>query len=72
MAHYIETKESNSSYTGPHRGRNIGEWMFDQWKCSCGWKSHNYFDGADFAEEEFQKHVKAVETPEKAPETVSA
>lgn len=31
--------------------------MVDGWKCSCGWKSADYFDGAHYAEAQWKKHA---------------
>lgn len=36
-------------------------YMGDQWKCSCGWESRKYWDGAEYAHEEWKAHVKRVE-----------
>jgi CDGSH-type Zn-finger protein len=33
-------------------------WMIDQAFCSCGWESHPYFDGAEYARQEFAAHEK--------------
>ena len=40
-----------------HRGRykRAGH-MSDQWACSCGWESVPFFDGAEYAMSEFEKH----------------
>ena len=35
-----------------------GGGMVDQWECICGWESEPYFDGVEYAEREFKKHVK--------------
>ena len=35
-----------------------GSGMVDSYSCSCGWKSQPYFDGAEFALEEWKKHKK--------------
>lgn len=32
-------------------------YMLDGWVCSCGWKSSPFFDGAEYAEMEFNKHL---------------
>lgn len=41
-----------------HKGEyvSLGH-MIDGWRCSCGWESHPYFDGADYAEGEFKRHL---------------
>lgn len=34
-----------------------GEFMVDWVLCSCGWRSHDYFDGVAYAWEEWSKHA---------------
>lgn len=34
-------------------------WLLDQWVCSCGWESEVYYDGYEFAKEEWEKHVES-------------
>lgn len=34
------------------------DYMVDQCFCSCGWESKVYFDGAEYAYQEFLKHKK--------------
>ena len=34
--------------------------MCDEFVCSCGWKSGGYWDGAEFAYGEWEKHAKEV------------
>jgi len=41
----------------PHNWANIGEGMCDKIECSCGWKSQNYFDGFEYAVDEYEKHL---------------
>ncbi len=31
--------------------------MIDLYKCSCGWESHPYFDGADYALRAWKRHI---------------
>jgi len=41
-----------------HKGEYVScGWMLDGWKCSCGWESNSFFDGAEYAESEFKRHV---------------
>ena len=40
-----------------HAGENVGEHMSDKIKCSCGWESRGYWDGAVFAWEAWREHV---------------
>lgn len=40
-----------------HAGKNIGISMSDQVECFCGWKSPGYWDGAEYAWDEWRKHV---------------
>lgn len=42
-------------------------WMLDGWSCSCGWKSHPYFDGMEYAEAEWKKHVKSFNADQGVP-----
>jgi hypothetical protein len=37
-----------------------GGYMIDRIKCSCGWKSPAFFDGLEYANDAFQKHLEAV------------
>lgn len=32
-------------------------YMVDQAFCSCGWESSRYFDGAEYAHDEWKNHV---------------
>lgn len=32
-------------------------YMIDRWICSCGWKSQPYLDGAEYAQDEWKRHV---------------
>lgn len=36
--------------------------LLDSFECSCGWKSKHYYDGAEFAHNEWKRHV-ASSTP---------
>lgn len=40
-----------------HTCQNIGTGMMDQLECLCGWLSRGYFDGAEYAWTEWEKHV---------------
>lgn len=41
-----------------HKGRYVEKpGLIDTWECSCGWKSSPYYDGAEYAEQEFEKHL---------------
>lgn len=40
-----------------HRIKDIGVHMVDQYECSCGWKSASYWDGAEWAYDEWLEHV---------------
>ena len=41
-----------------HKGRCKSDAALCDWfVCSCGWESRHYWDGADFATEEWKKHV---------------
>lgn len=31
--------------------------MLDTFECSCGWKSRVYYDGAEYAQAEWNRHV---------------
>jgi hypothetical protein len=35
--------------------------MIDGYVCSCGWASKPFFDGAEYAKAEAERHVKQVE-----------
>lgn len=41
-----------------HESKYVGSGMVDELECSCGWKSGPYFDGLEYANREFEKHVK--------------
>lgn len=47
-----------------HVAKYVGAgYMCDQYICSCGWQSNKFWDGAEFAEDEWIKHAeKALET----------
>ena len=30
--------------------------LLDQWECSCGWKSEQYFDGSEYGYQDFLQH----------------
>ena len=32
-------------------------YMADAVRCSCGWESHRYFDGSEYAWDEWDAHV---------------
>lgn len=38
------------------RVREIG-YMCDKAFCACGWESHGYFDGAEFAWDDWKRHI---------------
>lgn len=40
-----------------HIGSSEGEFMTDWHICSCGWKSPEYWDGAEYAEQDWVKHI---------------
>ena len=40
-----------------HVGDNIGTWMSDQVRCSCGWESPGYWDLAEAAWSDWRQHV---------------
>jgi hypothetical protein len=46
-----------------------GGGMLDQIICSCGWESRTYFDGREYAYDEWKKHVKKSHADEDAPVT---
>lgn len=46
----------SKKHVGEYEGRGH---MLDGWKCSCGWRSAPYFDGAEYAKNEWEAHVKA-------------
>jgi len=40
-----------------HKGQYCSAgYMSDRWACSCGWESDPFFDGAEYARAEFDKH----------------
>lgn len=41
----------------PHRIENIGRDLLDQYGCSCGWRSRTYYDGAEYAIQDWRRHV---------------
>ena len=43
-----------------HVGKNTGTDMADQVECSCGWQSRGYWDGAEWAWDEFDVHLTEV------------
>ncbi len=47
-----------------HTGSTVSEHMTDQHRCSCGWESAWYFDGAEFAKDEWRAHVAALAQPQ--------
>jgi hypothetical protein len=48
---------SDDAHEGNYEDRGH---MLDGWKCSCGWKSQTYFDGAEYARTEWKKHIEKV------------
>lgn len=38
--------------------------MLDTFECSCGWKSRVYYDGAEYAQAEWKRHVVAATSTE--------
>ena len=36
--------------------------MIDQYRCSCGWQSAPYFDGAEYAMADWKKHKEEMES----------
>lgn len=44
----------------PHRIQSIGHGVLDEYVCSCGWKSHGYYDGAEYAIADWRVHVENV------------
>lgn len=34
--------------------------LIDLWVCTCGWTSSPYYDGAEWAEDDFLRHIAAV------------
>lgn len=38
--------------------------MIDSYKCSCGWESKHYYDGAEHAYAEWQRHKEQAEKAE--------
>ena len=49
----------------------LGGGMLDQIICDCGWESHTYFDGTEYAHSAWKKHVKeshGVQEPSPTPE----
>lgn len=52
----LDKRAAKMQSTG-HTGHNIGRAMSDQIECSCGWKSYSYWDGAEWAWEDFDKHL---------------
>ena len=49
---------TGSKHIGRYEERG---YMTDGWACSCGWRSFDYFDGAEHAEADWKKHVKEAE-----------
>mgnify|MGYP001592758324 CR=1 FL=1 len=43
-----------------HVPKHIGNGMCDDYTCSCGWKSNGYWDGAEWAWAEWEKHAKQI------------
>lgn len=45
-----------------HEGRyKSAGYMLDQWVCSCGWESEPYFDGEEYAREDWEKHKQQIQ-----------
>ena len=44
----------------PHRLSYTGEGMSDVCSCSCGWESSGYWDGQEYAFDEWVKHLGAM------------
>jgi hypothetical protein len=44
-----------------HKGLQISEGVADRIRCSCGWESNGYWDGMEWATDEFAQHLKGVE-----------
>ena len=45
-----------------HIGTYIEEpGLMDSYRCSCGWESSPYFDGAEYARQEFELHKRVAE-----------
>lgn len=51
-----------------HVAGNIGEYMSDQLRCSCGWQSRHYWDGAEYAFAEWADHLEGVANARRAEE----
>ena len=43
-----------------HVPKYTGQGCADQYECSCGWKSNGYWDGAEWAWNEWVKHAKGI------------
>ena len=43
-----------------HIPKYTGVGLSDQYECSCGWKSSGYWDGSEWAWDEWIKHAKGI------------
>lgn len=43
-----------------HVPEYVSKGMSDNFVCSCGWKSNGYWDGAEWAWDEWEKHAKQI------------
>ncbi len=50
--------DKNAGQLG-HRPQSIGDGIFDQLQCSCGWLGDSFWDGADLARAQWVRHVEA-------------
>lgn len=47
-----ERRQVMSEHTPSTKGEGFSDWV----ECSCGWRSHSYWDGVDFAMDEWKRH----------------
>ena len=55
----LQKRAALQKQTG-HKLVSTGVGMSDQYVCSCGWKSHGYWDGFEWCQQEFDAHLKKV------------
>lgn len=50
----------NAAALPEHSYKNEGVTMDDTFVCACGWKSETFWDGAEWAYDDWRKHVESM------------
>ncbi|KKP93481.1 MAG: hypothetical protein UR98_C0004G0017 [Parcubacteria group bacterium GW2011_GWA1_36_12] len=56
----VEKLKASAEYLGHVPTVEEVSYMTDQCRCSCGWASTRYWDGAEYAFDEWIKHAKTI------------